>query len=129
MQSWAAIVMGILSGSIPWVTMMILHKKSTLLQKVTLYFLTSPFFFFFHQNIFILYSLFSVISLSLSFFFLSPFSILVTPFTIFIIFILLSLFVFKHSFSPSHPYFYHLRIEYGSNFRFTCARVCEFYLI
>ncbi|KAG4943863.1 hypothetical protein JHK84_047921 [Glycine max] len=32
-QSWAAIVIGILSGSIPWVTMMILHKKSTLLQK------------------------------------------------------------------------------------------------
>ncbi|KAG7965141.1 hypothetical protein I3843_09G209600 [Carya illinoinensis] len=32
-QSWAAIVMGILSGSIPWVSMMILHKKSTLLQK------------------------------------------------------------------------------------------------
>lgn len=33
-QSWAAIVMGILSGSIPWFTMMILHKKSSLLQKV-----------------------------------------------------------------------------------------------
>ncbi|KAA8517745.1 hypothetical protein F0562_015196 [Nyssa sinensis] len=33
-QSWAAIVMGILSGSIPWFSMMILHKKSTLLQKV-----------------------------------------------------------------------------------------------
>ncbi|KAK9127367.1 hypothetical protein Syun_016164 [Stephania yunnanensis] len=33
-QSWAAIVMGILSGSIPWFTMMILHKKSALLQKV-----------------------------------------------------------------------------------------------
>ncbi|XP_061366424.1 ammonium transporter 2 isoform X2 [Gastrolobium bilobum] len=33
-QSWAAIVMGILSGSIPWVSMMILHKKSSLLQKV-----------------------------------------------------------------------------------------------
>ncbi|PSS23838.1 Ammonium transporter 2 member like [Actinidia chinensis var. chinensis] len=33
-QSWAAIVMGLLSGSIPWFTMMILHKKSTLLQKV-----------------------------------------------------------------------------------------------
>ena len=53
-QSWAAIVMGILSGSIPWVTMMILHKKSTLLQKVTLYFLTSPFFFFF-TKIFLFY--------------------------------------------------------------------------
>ncbi|KAK4748201.1 hypothetical protein SAY87_014787 [Trapa incisa] len=33
-QSWAAIVMGILSGSLPWVSMMILHKKSALLQKV-----------------------------------------------------------------------------------------------
>ncbi|XP_047309164.1 ammonium transporter 2-like [Impatiens glandulifera] len=33
-QSWAAIVMGILSGSIPWFTMMILHKKSAFLQKV-----------------------------------------------------------------------------------------------
>ncbi|KAK6943174.1 Ammonium transporter AmtB-like domain [Dillenia turbinata] len=33
-QSWAAIVMGMLSGSIPWFSMMILHKKSTLLQKV-----------------------------------------------------------------------------------------------
>ncbi|KAF8397245.1 hypothetical protein HHK36_016155 [Tetracentron sinense] len=33
-QSWAAIVMGILSGSIPWFSMMILHKNSTLLQKV-----------------------------------------------------------------------------------------------
>ncbi|OUZ99136.1 Ammonium transporter [Macleaya cordata] len=33
-QPWAAIVMGILSGSIPWFTMMILHKKSTLLQQV-----------------------------------------------------------------------------------------------
>lgn len=33
-QSWAAIVMGILSGSVPWYTMMILHKKSILLQKV-----------------------------------------------------------------------------------------------
>ncbi|XVF55051.1 hypothetical protein PTKIN_Ptkin06aG0005700 [Pterospermum kingtungense] len=33
-QSWAAIVMGILSGSVPWVSMMILHKKCSLLQKV-----------------------------------------------------------------------------------------------
>ncbi|XP_058075062.1 ammonium transporter 2-like [Magnolia sinica] len=33
-QGWAAVVMGILSGSIPWFTMMILHKKSTLLQQV-----------------------------------------------------------------------------------------------
>ncbi|PIN11288.1 Ammonia permease [Handroanthus impetiginosus] len=33
-QSWAAIVYGVLSGSIPWYSMMILHKKSTLLQKV-----------------------------------------------------------------------------------------------
>ncbi|KAH6806845.1 ammonium transporter 2 [Perilla frutescens var. frutescens] len=33
-QSWAAIVYGMLSGSIPWYSMMMLHKKSTLLQKV-----------------------------------------------------------------------------------------------
>ncbi|KAI3993494.1 hypothetical protein MKX01_002507 [Papaver californicum] len=33
-QSWAAIVMGIVAGSVPWFTMMILHKKSSLLQKV-----------------------------------------------------------------------------------------------
>ncbi|XWS43877.1 hypothetical protein CRYUN_Cryun16bG0142000 [Craigia yunnanensis] len=33
-QSWAAIVMGMLSGSIPWVSMMILHKKCSWLQKV-----------------------------------------------------------------------------------------------
>uniref|UniRef100_A0A0D6R3I4 Ammonium transporter AmtB-like domain-containing protein n=1 Tax=Araucaria cunninghamii TaxID=56994 RepID=A0A0D6R3I4_ARACU len=33
-QGWAAIVMGVLSGSIPWFTMMIVHKKSALLQKV-----------------------------------------------------------------------------------------------
>lgn len=33
-QGWAAIVMGVLSGSIPWFTMMVLHKKSKLLQMV-----------------------------------------------------------------------------------------------
>ncbi|MQL71108.1 hypothetical protein Taro_003406 [Colocasia esculenta] len=33
-HGWAAIVMGMLSGSIPWFTMMILHKNLTLLQKV-----------------------------------------------------------------------------------------------
>ncbi|URD94807.1 ammonium transporter 2 [Musa troglodytarum] len=33
-QTWAAIVMGILAGIIPWFSMMILHKKSALLQKV-----------------------------------------------------------------------------------------------
>ncbi|CAI9108719.1 OLC1v1008396C1 [Oldenlandia corymbosa var. corymbosa] len=33
-QGWAAIVMGILSGSIPWFTMMIVHKRWTLLQKI-----------------------------------------------------------------------------------------------
>ncbi|KAJ0983889.1 hypothetical protein J5N97_002245 [Dioscorea zingiberensis] len=33
-QSWAAIVMGIVSGSVPWYTMMSLNKKSKLLQKV-----------------------------------------------------------------------------------------------
>uniref|UniRef100_A0A453G0Z3 Ammonium transporter AmtB-like domain-containing protein n=1 Tax=Aegilops tauschii subsp. strangulata TaxID=200361 RepID=A0A453G0Z3_AEGTS len=33
-QGWAAIVMGILSGSIPWFTMMVVHKRSKLLQRV-----------------------------------------------------------------------------------------------
>ncbi|XP_026384309.1 ammonium transporter 3 member 1-like [Papaver somniferum] len=33
-QGWAALIMGILSGSIPWFTMMILHKRSKLLQNV-----------------------------------------------------------------------------------------------
>lgn len=33
-QGWAAIVMGILSGSVPWFTMMIVHKRWTLLQKI-----------------------------------------------------------------------------------------------
>ncbi|KAL5974993.1 Ammonium transporter 2 member 1 [Asimina triloba] len=33
-QTWAAVIMGILSGSIPWFSMMILHKKSVLLQQV-----------------------------------------------------------------------------------------------
>lgn len=33
-QTWAAIIMGMLSGSIPWFTMMVVHKKSALLQKV-----------------------------------------------------------------------------------------------
>ncbi|KAM7493178.1 hypothetical protein LguiB_027787 [Lonicera macranthoides] len=33
-QGWAAIVMGVCSGSIPWLTMMVLHKKSRLLQMV-----------------------------------------------------------------------------------------------
>ncbi|XP_077214372.1 ammonium transporter 3 member 1-like [Tasmannia lanceolata] len=33
-QGWAALIMGILSGSIPWYTMMSLNKKSRLLQKV-----------------------------------------------------------------------------------------------
>lgn len=31
---WAAIIMGLCSGSIPWFTMMVVHKKSELLQKV-----------------------------------------------------------------------------------------------
>lgn len=44
-QSWAAIVYGILSGSIPWVSMMVLHKKSSLLQKVRL--LYDRFFIFY----------------------------------------------------------------------------------
>ncbi|XP_028767019.1 ammonium transporter 3 member 1-like [Neltuma alba] len=33
-QGWAAIIMGMCSGSIPWVTMMVVHKRSKLLQKV-----------------------------------------------------------------------------------------------
>ncbi|EFJ14602.1 hypothetical protein SELMODRAFT_84585 [Selaginella moellendorffii] len=33
-QGWAAICMGILSGSIPWYTMMVVHKRSPFLQKV-----------------------------------------------------------------------------------------------
>ncbi|KAL2247078.1 ammonium transporter 3 member 3-like [Sesamum indicum] len=33
-QGWAAIVMGILSGSVPWFTMMIVHKKWWLLQTI-----------------------------------------------------------------------------------------------
>ncbi|CAL8996809.1 unnamed protein product [Prunus brigantina] len=33
-QGWAAILMGLFSGSIPWFTMMVVHKKSMLLQKV-----------------------------------------------------------------------------------------------
>ncbi|PIA31140.1 hypothetical protein AQUCO_05200026v1 [Aquilegia coerulea] len=33
-QGWAAIVMGILSGSIPWYTMMVVHKRWKLLQKI-----------------------------------------------------------------------------------------------
>ncbi|KAK8617289.1 hypothetical protein V6N13_080206 [Hibiscus sabdariffa] len=33
-QSWGAIVMGMLSGSVPWASMMILHKKCSWLQQV-----------------------------------------------------------------------------------------------
>ncbi|KAJ1286427.1 hypothetical protein BS78_03G350900 [Paspalum vaginatum] len=33
-QGWAAILMGMLSGSIPWFTMMVVHKRSRLLQQV-----------------------------------------------------------------------------------------------
>ncbi|GAA0185553.1 hypothetical protein Leryth_004623 [Lithospermum erythrorhizon] len=33
-HNWAAIIMGMCSGSIPWYTMMVVHKKSELLQKV-----------------------------------------------------------------------------------------------
>lgn len=33
-QGWAAIVLGIMSGSVPWFTMMIVHKRSSLLQHV-----------------------------------------------------------------------------------------------
>eukprot|EP00249_Psilotum_nudum_P014028 c24629_g1_i1 orf=688-2190(+) len=33
-QGWAAIVMGCLSGSVPWFTMMVVHKRSKFLQQV-----------------------------------------------------------------------------------------------
>jgi Amt family ammonium transporter len=33
-QGWAAILMGMISGSIPWFTMMVVHKRSRLLQQV-----------------------------------------------------------------------------------------------
>jgi Amt family ammonium transporter len=33
-QGWAAMIMGMLSGSIPWYTMMVLHKRSKILQQV-----------------------------------------------------------------------------------------------
>lgn len=33
-QSWAAMLMGAMSGSIPWYTMMVLHKKSAFFQSV-----------------------------------------------------------------------------------------------
>ncbi|XAR70948.1 hypothetical protein NMG60_11028000 [Bertholletia excelsa] len=33
-QGWAAIIMGMFSGSIPWFTMMVVHKKVELFQKV-----------------------------------------------------------------------------------------------
>lgn len=34
MQGWAAIIMGMMSGSIPWYTMMVLHKEIRLLKQV-----------------------------------------------------------------------------------------------
>jgi Amt family ammonium transporter len=33
-QTWAAIIIGVVSGTAPWASMMIIHKKSALLQKV-----------------------------------------------------------------------------------------------
>ncbi|KAF8410357.1 hypothetical protein HHK36_002885 [Tetracentron sinense] len=33
-DSWAAILMGVMSGSIPWYTMMVVHKRSAFFQKV-----------------------------------------------------------------------------------------------
>ncbi|QCD89226.1 ammonium transporter [Vigna unguiculata] len=33
-EGWAALLMGVFSGSIPWFTMMVVHKRSKLLQKV-----------------------------------------------------------------------------------------------
>lgn len=34
MQGWAAIIMGLLSGSIPWFTMMVVHKQVSLLKQI-----------------------------------------------------------------------------------------------
>jgi ammonium transporter, Amt family len=33
-QGWAAMVMGVVAGSVPWYTMMILHKRSSVLRNV-----------------------------------------------------------------------------------------------
>ncbi|KAJ0966928.1 hypothetical protein J5N97_023845 [Dioscorea zingiberensis] len=33
-EPWAAMLMGVLSGSLPWYTMMVVHKRSSFLQKV-----------------------------------------------------------------------------------------------
>jgi Amt family ammonium transporter len=33
-EGWAAVIMGLCSGSIPWTTMMVIHKHSEILQKV-----------------------------------------------------------------------------------------------
>lgn len=33
-QGWAAMIMGVMSGSIPWYTMMVLHKKISILKHV-----------------------------------------------------------------------------------------------
>lgn len=33
-QGWAALIMGIVSGTVPWYTMMVLSKKIPLLEKV-----------------------------------------------------------------------------------------------
>ncbi|KAK8369358.1 hypothetical protein V6Z11_A01G106700 [Gossypium hirsutum] len=33
-QGWAAVIMGLCSGSIPWFTMMVIHKRSEMFQKV-----------------------------------------------------------------------------------------------
>jgi Amt family ammonium transporter len=33
-DGWAAVIMGLCSGSIPWTTMMVIHKHSEILQKV-----------------------------------------------------------------------------------------------
>ena len=33
-QGWAALVMGLFAGSVPWFTMMVVHKRSSILQKV-----------------------------------------------------------------------------------------------
>lgn len=106
-QSWAAIVMGMLSGSIPWFTMMILHKKSTLLQKVRVYFLTSQNIFppKYFNFIFIIFFYFTFILFSSYLIFL--FLLHHLPYL---------LFSPCFSSSPCFLFHNHLRIEFGCNF-------------
>ena len=99
--------MGMLSGSIPWFTMMILHKKSTLLQKVRVYFLTSQNIFppKYFNFIFIIFFYFTFILFSSYLIFL--FLLHHLPYL---------LFSPCFSSSPCFLFHNHLRIEFGCNF-------------